>query len=261
MILATYNLRHGGRAGQRLHWQRLLDAFDPDVLLLQETLDPALYLSADTLARHAQRIVWQPLPARRWGSAILVKDGIVRPLTVPGFEGCVVGAEISDTAWCRATGRPLRLYSLHVPAPYKRPMNAILDHLATLDDTADLVLGGDFNLATGMRHRTEPIPSDPPWLLERLRRSFNLLSCWQTVHPNRDLAQTLRWSGNPAAPYHCDGIFIPAAWYRHLDDCEVIAGPEWDPLSDHNPVVVSLGQGRLLPQTRGASRSRTPKRR
>lgn len=260
MILATYNLRHGGRAGQRLHWQRLLDAFDPDVLLLQETLDPALYLAADHLARHADRILWQRVPARRWGSAILVKEGTLRPLTVPGFEGWVVGAEITGTPWCRATGRPLRVFSLHVPAPYKRPMNRILDHLATLDDGADLVLGGDFNLATGVRHQTESLPSDPPWLLQRLRRSFNLLSCWQTVHPNRDLAQTLRWSGNPVAPYHCDGIFVPASWFKHLDDCEVIAGPEWDTLSDHNPVVVSLGQGRLLPE-QPPSRRRTLKRR
>lgn len=250
MIIATYNLRAGGRAGQHTHWQRLLDAFHPDLLLLQETLDPSRYLSAEVLERHHEHILWQPLPGRRWGSAILSSGGSVRAIAVPGFEGQVVGAEIADTPWCRATGRPLRVFSLHVPAPYKRPMGAILDYLATLSDTHDLILGGDFNLATGLRHRLEPLRSDPPWLLQRLRREFNLLSCWQTVHPNRDLAQTLRWSGNPAAPYHCDGVFVPAAWYRHLDDCEVIAGPEWDPLSDHNPVVVSLGEGTLLPTAR-----------
>jgi hypothetical protein len=82
--------------------------------------------------------------------------------------------------------------------------------------------------------------SHPPWLLERLRREFNLMSCWQAVHPNRDLAQTLRWARNPATPYHCDGVFVPAAWYRYLEDCQVITHATWEVLRDHNPVVVTL---------------------
>jgi endonuclease/exonuclease/phosphatase family metal-dependent hydrolase len=111
-----------------------------------------------------------------------------------------------------------------------------------LDNRADWVLGGDFNLAVGVRHAGEAVPSDPPWLLRRLRREFNLMSCWQAVHPNRDLAQTLRWSRNPATPYHCDGLFVPAGWYRHLEDCQVITDPSWDRLSDHNPVVATFDE-------------------
>jgi hypothetical protein len=41
-------------------------------------------------------------------------------------------------------------------------------------------------------------------------------------------------------PYHCDGIFVPAAWYRYLDQREVLASPSWEALSDHNPVVASF---------------------
>lgn len=240
MVVVAYNLRAGGRAGQRVHWQRALAAFRPDLMLMQETLAPEAYLPASFHRAHARRMVWAPVAGRRWGSAILSTSGRVRPIPVPGFEGQVVGAEISATPWTRHTGRPLRVFSVHIPAPYKRPMQTFMDYLATLPDTHDLVLGGDFNLATGVRHAVEPLPSDPPWMLDRLRREFNLLSCWQTVHPNRDLAQTLRWSGNPTAPYHCDGVFVPASWFRYLDDCQVIAGPEWDPLSDHNPVTVTL---------------------
>src|SRR5205807_3215669 len=118
--------------------------------------------------------------------------------------------------------------------------NEFLDDMAGLKGRHELVLGGDFNLAVGKRHLGESVPADPPWLLERLRREFNLMSCWQAVHPNRDLAQTLRWSGNPATPYHCDGIFVPSNWYRHLEDCQVISDETWDVLSDHNPVVVTL---------------------
>jgi len=66
---------------------------------------------------------------------------------------------------------------------------------------------------------------------------FDLIPCWQVMHPRTPLAQTLRWTGNRATPYHCDGIFAPRAWRPRLSRCEVIAGPEWDRLSDHNPVL------------------------
>ncbi len=242
MKIAAYNLRAGGRRGDRVHWQRLLDTFDPDILLMQETLHPAEYLSPAFYRANARRIHWFPAAGRKWGSAIFIHSGRLKPLPLPLHHGSVVAAEVTGGDWSRFTGRPLRIASLHVPAPYKRPMNEILDFFATLGSRHDLILGGDFNLAVGVRHASESIPSDPPWLLRRLRREFNLLSCWQAVHPNRDLAQTLRWTGNPAAPYHCDGVFVPAAWYRYLDDCQVIAGPAWDALSDHNPVVVTLAE-------------------
>ena len=34
-------------------------------------------------------------------------------------------------------------------------------------------------------------------LLDRLADEFDLASCWQAANPNRPLAQTLRWMGNP----------------------------------------------------------------
>jgi endonuclease/exonuclease/phosphatase family metal-dependent hydrolase len=240
MKIATYNLRAGGRRGNLVHWTRMIEAFAPDILLVQETRHPSHYLASDVYAANANRIHWRPARDGKWGSAIFARSGLLKPLTPPKYEGYVVAAEIAGSDWSKRTGRPLRVFSLHVPAPYKRPMNEILDFIATLDDSHDLILGGDFNLAVGIRHTSEPLPTDPPWLLRRLRREFNLMSCWQAVHPNCDLPQTLRWARNPAAPYHCDGIFVPAAWYRYLEDCRVISDPGWDVLSDHNPVVVSL---------------------
>ena len=240
MIIAAYNLRAGGKRGERVHWQRLLDDYAPDLLLMQETHHPADYLPPAFYAANARRIHWQAAPGRKWGSAIYTRTGRLRPLELPLHAGFVVAAEITGSAWSRHTRRPLRVASLHVPAPYKRPMHELLDHFATLGSRHDLILGGDFNLAVGVRHAAEPVPADPPWLLQRLRREFNLLSCWQAVHPNQALAQTLRWTGNPTMPYHCDGVFVPAAWYRHLEDCQVLSGPAWDSLSDHNPVIVRL---------------------
>lgn len=137
-------------------------------------------------------------------------------------------------------GRSLRIFSLHAPEPYKKSVNQILDFIATLSDDCDLIIGGDFNLTTARRHPHETAQDNTLWLLERLRKEFNLMSCWQAANPNQDLPQTLRWNRDKTKPYHCDGIFVPACWYRYLDHCDVLASPTWEKLSDHNPVVATL---------------------
>jgi endonuclease/exonuclease/phosphatase family metal-dependent hydrolase len=162
---------------------------------------------------------------------------------MPEFEGYVVGVELSQSALAASTHQTWRIFCLHVPAPYKKTVNQILDAIANLSEDHPLILGGDFNLTTGIRHISEQSQDHNPWLLERLRKEFNLLSCWQAANPNRDLPQTLRWSGDKTVPYHCDGIFVPAVWYQYLDTCHVLSGPVWDSLSDHNPVVAVLGNG------------------
>ena len=242
MKIAVYNLRAGGKAGNRVHWNRILETYDPEIFLAQETRHPSEYLSSTFYAANESRIHWSAAPGRKWGSAILARSGRLKPIALPEFCGHIVGAEITGSHWSQQTKRPFRVFSIHVPAPYKRPMNAILDFLGTLDGKCDLIVGGDFNLATGIRHDSEPLPTDPPFLLKRMRRELNLLSCWQAVHPNRNLAQTLRWTGKPEMPYHCDGIFVPATWYRFLDACEVVTDPAWHSLSDHNPVVATFDE-------------------
>jgi endonuclease/exonuclease/phosphatase family metal-dependent hydrolase len=121
-------------------------------------------------------------------------------------------------------------------------MHCILDRLAVLADDADLVLGGDFNIAVGYRRPEDPIRflNGERAVLDRLKNEFGLVSCWQFANPNRPLAQTLRWTGNPSAPYHCDGIFVPQSWLPHLASCRVVRGPRWTELSDHNPVVAEF---------------------
>src|SRR2546427_4512905 len=77
-------------------------------------------------------------------------------------------------------------------------------------------------------------------ILDRLTNEFELVSCWQAANPDRPLAQTLRWTGNPSAPYHCDGIFVPRSWLPLLISCRVVRGSRWKQLSDHNPVVAEF---------------------
>jgi endonuclease/exonuclease/phosphatase family metal-dependent hydrolase len=121
-------------------------------------------------------------------------------------------------------------------------MHAILDRLAPLRTDADLVLGGDFNVAVGHRQPGETlrVSHGERTILDRLAGEFGLISCWQAAHPGRRLAQTLRWSGDRLAPYHCDGIFAPAAWGARLASCRVVTGARWARLSDHNPVVAEF---------------------
>jgi hypothetical protein len=77
-------------------------------------------------------------------------------------------------------------------------------------------------------------------ILDRLAAELDLVSCWQTAHPGRPLAQTLRWCADRSAPYHCDGIFAPATWGPRLAACRVVTGSRWARLSDHNPVVAEF---------------------
>jgi hypothetical protein len=66
-----------------------------------------------------------------------------------------------------------------------------------------------------------------------------LVSCWPAAHPGRPLAQTLRWTGDKSpgktVPYHCDGLFVPAAWANGVA-CEILTSRVFE-RSDHYPLV------------------------
>jgi endonuclease/exonuclease/phosphatase family metal-dependent hydrolase len=152
----------------------------------------------------------------------------------------MVGGELERRAWL--TDRPLRVFSVHCPAGdhgYVKTMHAMLDAVAPLAAGADLVLGGDFNVACGMRGPRDPVRlgNGERIVLERMAGELDLMPCWQEMHPRTPLAQTLRWTGNRITPYHCDGIFAPRRWRAQLTRCEVISGAGWERLSDHNPVL------------------------
>lgn len=249
MKIATYNLRAGGKAGHRIHWQRLLDTVEPDIFLAQETLHPSEYLATDFYQQFAQQMHWQVVPVhRKWGSAVFVRQGQVRPLAplVTAFEGWVAGVEVTETGWPLLAGRSLYVFSLHAPrgrSSYVKQVNAILDCIQEqVPSDEDVIIGGDFNLTVGFRHPTESLGQNYPKLMGRLQRQFGLMNSWQMANPNQNLPQTLRWSKNKALPFHCDGIFIPARWYPWLESATVLSGENWDPLSDHNPVIATLAQ-------------------
>ena len=103
------------------------------------------------------------------------------------------------------------------------------------------MVGGDFNLSVSERQPSEERKNKKCNLeiQARLRDELGLINCWQTSNPGTPLAQTLRWT-TPEPAYHCDGIFVPASWSARLKSCEVLSGPEWDGMSDHNPVMAEF---------------------
>jgi exonuclease III len=230
--IATWNLLAGGSSQRNSHWTMVRERIAPDILLTQEC--NAVYPG------HPTRI-WQEAVQGRWGTG-LYANARIRPIAVAGFAGWVVGGELSRSRWL--TSRPLRIFSVHCPADshgYIRTMHQILDALVNIARDADLVLGGDFNVAAGYRGPAEDVKMSRAerTLLDRMSFDFGLIACWQTAHPLRPLG-ALRWSGNRSAPYHCDGIFVPHHWRARLQSCEVLSDAGWHALSDHNPVVADF---------------------
>lgn len=249
MKIATYNLRSGGKAGNRIHWQKILDEVNPDIFLVQEMLHPSEYLAEDFYQQHAQQIHWNRVPShQKWGSAVFVRQGEVRPLEplAEEFVGWVTGIEVTGIGWPLVEGRSLYIFSIHAPSinsSYVKQVNAILDSIqAHVPNEADIIIGGDFNLTVGFRHPTESLQQNQPKLMARFQHELGLMNCWQMANPNQNLPQTLRWSNNKTLPFHCDGIFVPACWYPYLTSATVLSGKDWDGLSDHNPVVTTLAR-------------------
>jgi hypothetical protein len=235
MRIVTFNFLAGGSARRSGHWTSLRQRLAPDIVLAQECRPPP------PGTRGAW--VWAKASRRGWGTAVFVARGAIRPIAVRGFAGWVVGGELEGDVW--PAPRPLRVFSIHCPAGergYLTSLGRIIDRLSRLAGGAELVVGGDLNVVAGYRGPGEPVrmARGERLLLDRFAGELGLIPCWQAMHPGAPLAQTLRWTGNRTVPYHCDGIFVPRAWRDRLLSAEVVRGPEWELLSDHNPVVADV---------------------
>ncbi|NKB89713.1 MAG: hypothetical protein GKS06_15970 [Acidobacteria bacterium] len=235
MRLISFNMRSGGARD----WQHALD-LSPDLAFLQEAKAPTCL--GESLSRElGRRIVWEAVEHGRWGSGLLLPRTPEAILEVPGYGGWVVGAAARLWKW----GPVCRVFSLHVPARhsgYVRTVHEVLDRILAIDHDGPLLLGGDLNVATARRVALEARKTTPRELrlLDRIENDMELTNSWVLCHPDEPLAQTLRWTGNPATPYHCDGIFLPTAWNRRVKAAEVLQGEPWETVSDHNPVVVDF---------------------
>jgi endonuclease/exonuclease/phosphatase family metal-dependent hydrolase len=229
--VATLNMLKGG--GRRVLPDQVLRDTRADLLLLQE---------AAGFAGTAGPCVWQPVRSRPWGSAIQVAHGTLEPIAVNGFAGWVAGAR-----WDAQAADGLGVFSVHVPhgeGGYAGRMHEILgaiERAVCRAGVRDVVIGGDFNICISARHHSgAPVRSREHALQARLHDEFGLVNAWDWLHPRRQPAQTLRWSGDASVPYHCDGLFVPRAWTASLRSCVVLESQRWRTRSDHNPVVATF---------------------
>jgi endonuclease/exonuclease/phosphatase family metal-dependent hydrolase len=225
--LATLNLLRGG--GRRVSVREVLRDTRADVLFVQE---------APSLEALRVASLWRPAATRAWGSGIAVTRGRLEPRAVPGFDGWATAAR-----WHRPDVPALLLVSVHVPAGrggYAGSLDRLLDAIGT-SERDRMVLAGDFNVCISDRlHTGGRARRGERRLQARLLGEFGLVSCWDASHPRGRPPQTLRWSGAPEVPYHCDGLFVPVAWCAWLARCAVLASPRWQRRSDHNPVVAAF---------------------
>ena len=233
--IATFNFLAGGSARRTAHWSLVRSRLSPDVLLTQEARPPPGEAGA-----HATALWTEAL--RGWGTGLYAPKLQIKPIPIRGFRGWITGGEL---CLARPPARPVRIFSIHCPPGehgYIHTAHRMLDRFRPMAREADLILGGDFTVAVGVRGPDEPVKMSNAEraVMARLTDELGLLPCWQTANPALPLGQTLRWSGNRTAPYHCDGIFIPRAWKTRLASCQIFAGPEWEQLSDHNPVLAVL---------------------
>lgn len=242
MKIAPYNILKGGK--RRVHWVRMIEDHGVDLLLVQETYPHREHLPPLLYPEVVSQSAWEMVEENGWGSAVFSRTGSVQPISVPGFTGWVVGAEIGGASWQAGIADPLLAFSIHAPVfkgSYSKPVNTILDEIKKVAGNHEVVFGGDFNLTVSHWSGSDrPVSKQDLAIQARLADEFGLLNCWQASNPDQPLHQTLRWTGDPTFPYHCDGIFVPKSWQDRLESCVVLAGDEWNRLSDHNPVVAQF---------------------
>lgn len=234
MRLVSFNMRTGTASD----WQQLL-ALEPDVAFVQESHGPE-QLGADLFAEiPLDRLVWRGTEHGKWGTGLLLPAPPAEVFELPDYEGWAVGA-IVQLAGCSCA-----VISLHVPprhSGYVRTVDEMLDRIVDLGLSEPLVLAGDLNVLAARRvpHEERTATRGELRLLDRIEQELGLVNGWVVHNPDTPLAQTLRWTGNPETPYHCDGVFIPAAWAERVRSAHVPQGEPWRSISDHNPVVVDV---------------------
>lgn len=236
----TYNLRLGGKKTVN-QWEIILEEFSPDLVFAQETHEPSTYFSTSHQNISQSSIIWQPTSSG-WGSSIFSRKEKVIPIEIPSFKGWVVGGKIENFSTNNGQAKPLFLFSVHTPSPgdYEKQSLSILNSIKRITGSHDLIIAGDFNITTAIRHPSEELKNTKKELkfITQMRKELGLVNCWQAINPNTDLPQTLRWSGNQDAPYHCDAIFVPLNWAQYIEKCTIINNENWSRMSDHYPILL-----------------------
>lgn len=211
----------------------LVATHEPGFLLLQESPTPTAWGRFRT-GKH--------VPDYRIGTWLLAADAPISPVKIHGFSGWLAGGV------CRAANREIACLSLHAPSrlpsfprrSYLQGAMAMVQAIVEIiPPSMPLIIGGDFNFCSfGERRPDEAIQATPDeraataaWRVQ----GFEL--AWRDLHAEAPLPQTLRWTGNRAKPFHCDGFLVRNVVMR---DCSVLATDAESPPSDHDSVLLVL---------------------
>jgi exodeoxyribonuclease-3 len=241
--ILSYNIRYGG-AGREAALLSVIRGCDPDLVILQEAIRPAVL---ERLAHGASMAQWASQPkrslgfmARRrvahfaWHKPRLSRHAFLEVIP-SGLDVTVVGVHLSavHAAW---TERRRRL-----------ELRALLSTLQKREPRFH-VLVGDFNtLAPGELLDIRKLP-------HRLR-AFVWLSGgrirWRTVQSVLDAgyADAYRQRHGAQAGFtfptwnphlRLDYLFVPAAEISRVLSCDVVSGADATRASDHLPLVADL---------------------
>jgi exodeoxyribonuclease III len=243
--LLTYNILHGGR-GRSQALAAVINAYAPDLVLLQEATDPA---TLERIAEASGMAEWRSYPRQSLGF-LSRKPVVFSQWTRPRF---------SQHAFIEVvpSGEPLRLFGVHLSAVHaawterRRVMElrALLRSVAAHQDGFHALVG-DFNtVAPG-----EPL--DLVRLPMRLRPLVWLSGGrirWRTIQTVLDAgyvdAFRLKHADEPGHtlptvdPHiRLDYVFVPRQFASRVVACDVARHSDAVRASDHFPVVADLAE-------------------
>lgn len=251
MRLISWNLgaAYGPYIDRHEEAWRWLQAADPDVALLQETVPPAWAGEQWTLLHR---------PFELWASAIVAKPDIgVRPVELAGdsmlgrFGSYLATAQVeaADCAsvllasvHCRAKEAPAWVTAGHDRGAMARPGEAdpwsndvAFAGYRTLIGDGRFVIGGDWNTAR--------YPEPDGTIKARNLAFFERAEAagWHEVSLDPDGREGRTWfGGNPARSYQPDHVFTDRTTRTMLRSATIDPRPAELGLSDHAPIVVDL---------------------
>jgi endonuclease/exonuclease/phosphatase family metal-dependent hydrolase len=226
MIVVAWNM---GRRNHAAGWRYLLDHLTPDLALLQETSPPQeAFQRGDVVHGRAYA-------AHAWGSAVYVREGSIRELSLPEeHRGWLIAAEID-----LPDADPVVAVSVHarILDGYVRPnLDRGVEVLEPLLLGRSFVLGGDLNLSRnydtvhGTSHHTEFLDGLP-------RRGF--FDCMRKFHAEE---QRTFW-GRTTHDYQNDHLFVSEDLAARVASCDVVDHAQ---LSDHSPLRLILGSAETV---------------
>jgi exodeoxyribonuclease III len=241
--LLTYNILHGGGARTDLI-AKVINAYAPDLVLLQEATNPA---NIERIAAATGMADWRSFQRQSLGFISRQKVAFtqwIRP-------------RISRHAFIEVVpaGERVRLFGVHLSAVHaawteQRRIYELRALLRSVDVHRDRfhVLAGDFNtIAPGDPFDTAKMPmrvrplmwlsgGSVRWRTIQTVLDAGYVDAYRNLHPSEP-GLTLP---TPEPHIRLDYVFVPKNEGRRVLSCDVVRDPAANGASDHFPVVADL---------------------